>query len=327
MDWQGKTILLTGGTGSFGNAFTSLALETLPIHSLRIFSRDELKQWEMQRRFDDDRLRFLLGDVRDRDRLYRALDGVDIVVHAAALKQVPLCEYNPIEAIKTNILGAANLVDSAIDRGVDRVMALSTDKAASPTNLYGATKLCAEKLFVHGNSYVGPHHTRFACCRYGNVLGSRGSVVPSFVEEGPGGTLTVTDARMTRFWVSLPQAADFVLRRLESFDGGEIFVPKLPSVRITDVAAAVAPEAEIHIVGMRPGEKLGEVLVTEHEARSTHDMGTFFTILPEEVTWERALVPGTTLPEEFEYRSDNNAEWLGAEQVRRLLVEQGLVAA
>jgi UDP-N-acetylglucosamine 4,6-dehydratase len=325
MDWRGKTILLTGGTGSFGTAFTRFVLGTLPIHSLRVFSRDELKQWEMQKKFGDDRLRFLIGDVRDRDRLYRALDGVDVVVHAAALKQVPLCEYNPIEAIKTNILGAANIVDAAIDRGVDRVMALSTDKAASPTNLYGATKLCAEKLFTHANSYVGAGRTRFACCRYGNVLGSRGSVVPLFLAQRSAGVLGITDARMSRFWVTLPRAAEFVTQRLEAFEGGEIFVPKLPSVNILELAKAIAPEAQVQIVGMRPGEKLSEVLVTEHESRFTRDMGAFFTIMSEHGEWPHADAPtGAGLADGFEYRSDNNHDWLTSEQIRLLLSEQGL---
>jgi UDP-N-acetylglucosamine 4,6-dehydratase len=325
-DWRDKSVLITGGTGSFGTAFTRSALDSLPIRSLRVFSRDELKQWEMQRKFDDDRLRFLIGDVRDRDRLYRALDGVDVVVHAAALKQVPACEYNPIEAIKTNILGAANLVDAAIDRGVQRVMALSTDKAASPTNLYGATKLCAEKLFIQANSYVGPGVTRFACCRYGNVLGSRGSVVPSFLEQRSDGTLTITDDRMTRFWVSLPGAAEFVMRRIEQFIGGEVFVPKLPSVRILDVARAVAPEAQLKVIGMRPGEKLHEVLVTVHEARITRDHGSFLTIEPEYAWWRKEPHSiNALLPDGFEYRSDNNEAWLDSQELYRLLMELGLL--
>jgi UDP-N-acetylglucosamine 4,6-dehydratase len=322
-DWRDKTVLITGGTGSFGTAFTTLALRALPIRALRIFSRDELKQWEMQRRLDDPRLRFFIGDVRDRERLYRALDGVDVVVHAAALKQVPLCEYNPIEAVKTNIMGAANLIDAAIDRGVARVMALSTDKAASPTNLYGATKLCAEKLFVQGNSYVGADHpTRFACCRYGNVLGSRGSVIPAFLEQRESGTLTITDERMSRFWVTLPQAAEFVVRRIEEMRGGELFIPKLPSVRLVDVARAVAPDAELLFVGLRPGEKLAEVLVTEHEARHTLDMATFFLIEPEHAWWTADMQDGNGyLSDGYEYRSDTNDTWLDSAELRRLLWE------
>jgi UDP-N-acetylglucosamine 4,6-dehydratase/5-epimerase len=325
-DWRDKTILITGGTGSFGNAFVRLVLDKLPIHSLRVFSRDELKQWEMQRRFDDDRLRFFIGDVRDRDRLYRAFDGVNVVVHAAALKQVPLCEYNPIEAIKTNIMGAANIIDAAIDRGVARVMALSTDKAASPTNLYGATKLCAEKLFTQANSYAGPHETRFACSRYGNVLGSRGSVVPSFLEQRSGGTVTITDDRMTRFWVTLPHAARFVRHRIEEFRGGEIFVPKLPSVRILDVARAIAPDARLQIIGKRPGEKLNEVMVTEHEASSARDRGDYFVIEPEHPWWPRSQEDDSgRLPDGFEYRSDNNDTWLESDELRQLLLELQLI--
>lgn len=324
-DWTGKTILVTGGTGSFGTAFTKLALDSLPIRSLRIFSRDELKQWEMQRKFADDRLRFLIGDVRDRDRLYRAFEGVDVVVHAAALKQVPLCEYNPLEAIKTNILGAANVIDAAIDRGVERVMALSSDKAASPTNMYGATKLCAEKLFIQANSYVGYQKTHFACCRYGNVLGSRGSVIPTFVEQRTKGTLTITDERMSRYWVTLPQAADFVRRRTEEFRGGELFVPKLPSLRIVDLARAMAPEAHLKIVGLRPGEKLAEVLITEHESPRTRDMGDYFAIEPEFDWWSAQESAGPYLPDGYQYRSDTNDTWLQNDDLRRFLMELDVI--
>jgi UDP-N-acetylglucosamine 4,6-dehydratase/5-epimerase len=324
--WQDKTILVTGGTGSFGNAFTRLALDTLPIHSLRVFSRDELKQWEMQRRFDDERLRFLIGDVRDRDRLNRALEGVDVVVHAAALKQVPLCEYNPLEAIKTNILGTANLIDAAIDCDVERVMVLSTDKAASPTNLYGATKLCAEKLCVQANSYTGRRRTLFSACRYGNVLGSRGSVVPSFVEQQVNNSLTITDERMTRYWVTLPHAADFVRRRIEEMVGGELFVPKLPSVRIMDLARAVAPGAELKVVGARPGEKLAEVLITEHEAAHTWDRGEYFVIEPQYQWWHTAPSDDQgRLPENYEYRSDTNDKWLDDGELRELLLSLELI--
>lgn len=325
-DWRNKTVLVTGGTGSFGNAFTRLALEELPIRSLRVFSRDELKQWEMERKFQDDRLRFFIGDVRDRDRLYRAFDGVDVVIHAAALKQVPLCEYNPMEAIKTNIMGAANVIDAAIDRGVGQVMALSSDKAASPTNLYGATKLCAEKLFIQANSYVGSHPTRFACCRYGNVLGSRGSVIPSFLEERGKGVLTITDQRMTRYWVSLPQAAAFVRHRTEDMRGGELFVPKLPSVRIVDLAKAVAPGAHLQTAGLRPGEKLAEILITEHEAPRTRELADHYIIEPEHPWWPASgETLGSYLPEGYEYRSDTNNSWLSSDQLRALLLELGLI--
>lgn len=327
-DWRDKTILVTGATGSFGTTFTKLALAELPIRSLRIFSRDELKQWDMQAKLRDDRLRFFIGDVRDPDRLHRALEGVDVLIHAAALKQVPLCEYNPLEAIKTNILGAVNIIDAAIDTGVKRIMALSTDKAASPTNLYGATKLCAEKLFVQANSYVGSRPIRFSCCRYGNVLGSRGSVIPSFVAQRATGKLTITDERMTRFWVTLPQAAQFVRRRIEEMHGGELFVPKLPSVRIVDVARAVAPDARLEVTGLRPGEKLSETLVTEHEARRTKEQDDLYVIEPEHPWWlERGGAAGRALPESFEYRSDNNSEWLDSDKLRHLLTRLELIPA
>lgn len=314
MDWTGKIILITGGTGSFGQAFARLLLETERVAAIRIFSRDEFKQSAMNRRFKDDRLRFFIGDVRDRERLLRAFDGVHVVVHAAALKQVPACEYNPFEAVKTNVIGAANVIDAAIERGVERVMALSTDKAANPVNLYGATKLCAEKLFVQGNAYVGSRPTRFSCVRYGNVVASRGSVVPLLFEQRAKGRVSLTDPRMTRFWVTLGSAARFVNSCIETMQGGELFVPKLPSIRITDLVAAIAPDAAIENIGIQPGEKLHETLVTLDESRHTADRGRFFVIEPERHWWG-STGPTSTSSGEFVYSSDRNTEWLSVDQI------------
>src|SRR5688572_15649284 len=285
---DGKTVLVTGGTGSFGKKFTQVALNRFKLRKLIIFSRDELKQMEMRQAFPDtgnSPMRYFIGDVRDRDRLYRALDGVDIVVHAAALKQVPTAEYNPIEAVKTNILGASNLIDAAIDRNVQKVVALSTDKAVNPVNLYGATKLCADKLFVAANSYSGHHKTRFSVVRYGNVVGSRGSVVPRFIELRKTGRIPITDPRMTRFWITLEQAAEFVLDSFSRMEGGEIFVPKIPSMKITDLARAIAPECKTEIVGIRSGEKLHEVMVAEDDARNTREYDRYFVIFPQFHEW------------------------------------------
>lgn len=318
--WKDKTVLVTGGTGTFGQAFSRYLLESEPIHALRILSRDELKQWEFSRRLTDDRLRFFIGDVRDPDRLQRAFDGVDVVVHAAALKQVPACEYNPYEAVKTNILGAQNVVDAAIERGVQWVVALSTDKAANPVNLYGATKLCAEKLFVQGNAYAASHRTRFACVRYGNVAASRGSVVPLFMEQRASGVITVTDPRMTRFWITVGEAVEFVKNAIETLRGGEVFVPKLPSVRITDLAQAVAPGCEIREIGIRPGEKLHETLVTSEESRHTLDLGKWFLIQPEHPWWGHDAWPnGTALVSDLPYSSDSNEWWLDRAALERVL--------
>ena len=316
-----KTILLTGGTGSFGRRFTDTVLQRHQVRALRIFSRDELKQHEMQKQFGgDERLRFFIGDVRDRDRLMRACSGVDVIVHAAALKQVPACEYNPLEAVKTNIMGAANIIDAAIDNRVSHVLALSTDKAVNPVNLYGATKLCAEKLFVQGNSYAGAAATRFACVRYGNVVGSRGSVVPLFREQAARGEITITDDRMTRFWITLEQGVEFVLTCTERMRGGEVFVPKIPSMRVTDLAEAVAPGVKISMVGIRPGEKLHEALLTEDEARHAIDVGDRFLIEPEHPWWQSAAAPsGQRLPDGFRYTSDNNREWLSVSDLRQMI--------
>lgn len=314
--FDGKTILITGGTGSFGKMFTSLLLKEWNPDSVRVYSRGELLQWEMQQKNQDERLRFLIGDVRDKDRLYRAMNDVDIVVHAAALKQVPTAEYNPIEAVKTNIDGAANVINASIDNGVERVMALSTDKAVHPVNLYGATKMVAEKLFVQGNAYAGGRKTRFACTRYGNVVGSRGSIIPLFLEQRKQGRVTITDERMTRFWLTLEQGARFVARCIETMKGGEIFVPKIPSMRITDLARVIAPDCEVEIIGIRPGEKLHEVLLTEDEARHSKDMGDYFVIEPELRFWQKNDGhEGRPLPEGFRYSSENNTAWLDADEL------------
>jgi UDP-N-acetylglucosamine 4,6-dehydratase len=322
---EGKQVLISGGTGSFGKAFIRLALEKYHPKRIIVFSRDELKQHEMRAEFKDPRVSFFIGDVRDRDRLYRAFQaGVDIVVHAAALKQVPSCEYNPFEAIKTNIVGAQNIIDAAIDSGVPKVIALSTDKAVNPVNLYGATKLCAEKLFVQGNSYAGGKITRFSCVRYGNVVGSRGSFVPVLFQQRRKGVVTVTDPRMTRFWITLEQAAEFVVRCIGLMRGGEIFVPKIPSMGIMDLVKAVGPECRIDFTGIRPGEKLHEILLSQDEARHTTAFEDMFVILPEHPWWgESDWIRGDPLPEGFVYSSDNNEHWLTCEQMRSLLQEQG----
>lgn len=312
-------ILLTGGTGSFGRAFVRRLLGSGQDCTIRVYSRDELKQYDMMREFrSDPRLRFLLGDVRDKDRLHRAMQGVDVVVHAAALKHVPLCEYNPAEAVKTNIVGAMNVVDCAIDAGVARTVALSTDKAVNPVNLYGATKLCAEKLFVHGNAYSGPRGSRFACVRYGNVVGSRGSVIPLFLQQVSSGVLTVTDKRMTRFWLSLDHAVQLVLDALEEMRGGEVFVPKIPSMRVVDLARAIAPDAIVKEVGIRPGEKLHEALLTPEEAREGREFPTYYVIGGRRV---RGAAGGTPLADGFCYTSDNNTQWLTVERLGELVNE------
>ncbi|MEK4173667.1 UDP-N-acetylglucosamine 4,6-dehydratase (inverting) [Lysinibacillus sp. FSL L8-0312] len=316
-----KIVLVTGGTGSFGKKFISKAL-TLDVKKIIVFSRDELKQYEMKQEFKDERIRFFIGDVRDKERLYRAFDGVDIVIHAAAMKHVDACEYNPFEAVKTNIHGAQNIIEAAIDRGVEKVIALSTDKACSPVNLYGATKLASDKLFVAANSYVGEKKTRFSVVRYGNVVGSRGSVVPFFKKIKEAGTLPITDDRMTRFWITLEQGVQFVLNNLERMYGGEIFVPKIPSMKVTDLAKAIAPECEIKIIGIRPGEKLHEAMIMEDDARHTIEFDDYYVIQPELAWWPQGqLNGGKALPDGFAYTSDNNNEWLNIEQLRDLVEE------
>ncbi len=320
-DWTNKTILLTGGTGSFGKHFCRIMLEKYNPKAIRVYSRDELKQHNMRFEFNDDnRLRFFIGDVRDVDRLRRAMAGVDIVVHAAALKQVPACEYNPFEAVKTNVHGAQNVIDAAIDTGVKKVVALSTDKAVNPVNLYGATKLCSDKLFVQGNAYSGAKNTRFSCVRYGNVIGSRGSVVPLFKKQLASGVLTVTDKRMTRFWITLDQAVELVLKAFKYMEGGEIFVPRIPSMKITDLARAIGPECKIKSIGIRPGEKLHESLTGEDEGRNTLIYKDMYVIMPSFPWWNRKnYAEAVKLPENFIYASDTNDQWLTIEELRHII--------
>jgi UDP-N-acetylglucosamine 4,6-dehydratase/5-epimerase len=314
------SILVTGGTGSFGRRFVRTVLEEHSPRRVVIFSRDELKQSDFAAELGaDPRVRFFIGDVRDAQRLWRALDGIDFVIHAAALKQVPAAEYNPLEAVKTNILGAENVINAALDRGVRRVIAMSTDKASSPINLYGATKLVSDKLFVAANAYAGPHVTRFSVVRYGNVAGSRGSVVPLFERLAASGVLPITDERMTRFWITLEQGVRFVIRALEQMHGGELFVPKIPSMRVLDLAAALAPDVRIDVVGIRPGEKLHEEMISVEDARRTVDTGDFYVMKPEFEWWAHANWPDATpLPEGFRYASDTNTSWLSVDELRAM---------
>ena len=322
MDWTNKTVLVTGGTGSFGKKFIKILLEKYNPAKVIVFSRDELKQHEMRvAGFNQENLRYFIGDVRDLGRLRRAVEGVDIVVHAAALKQVPACEYNPIEAIKTNIEGTSNVVEAALDSGVRRVLMLSTDKAVSPANLYGATKLAAEKLTIQSNAYAGGRETRFSCVRYGNVVGSRGSVVPVFLRQRDSGKLTITDARMTRFWLSLEQGVNFVINAIEKMHGGEVFVPKIPSTTIPDLAKAIAPDAELEVIGIRPGEKLHEVLISEDEARSTIELEDMYVVQPATSPWfgYEWESKGNKVPEGFRYASDTNTEWLSVDEIKEIV--------
>ena len=319
-----KTILITGGTGSFGKKCTEIILKKYKPKKLIIFSRDELKQFEMSQQFPDSKfncVRFFIGDVRDKERLNRAFRNVDYIIHAAALKQVPAAEYNPFEAVKTNIMGAQNIIDVAIDQGVKKVIALSTDKAANPINLYGATKLCSDKLFIAGNSYVGREDTIFSVVRYGNVVGSRGSVIPFFLKQRETGVLPITDPRMTRFWITLEQGVGFVLDCLKRMVGGELFVPKIPSMNIMDLAKAIAPECKTKIIGIRPGEKLHEVMVPRDEARMTLEFDKFFIIQPKFWFFERRFKnkKGKPLPEDFEYSSGTNKQWLTLEELRKMI--------
>jgi UDP-N-acetylglucosamine 4,6-dehydratase len=319
-----KVILITGGTGSFGKQFVQTVLNEHFPKKLIIFSRDELKQFDMQQVYSEQQypcMRYFIGDVRDRDRLYRAMDGVDIVIHAAALKQVPTAEYNPIEVIKTNVLGGANIIDAAIDRNVQKVIALSTDKAANPINLYGATKLCSDKLFVAANGYSGRHGTRFSVVRYGNVVGSRGSVIPFFMQMRATGVLPITDPKMTRFWITLEEAVKFVLNCFQRMEGGEIFVPKIPSMNIVDLARAIAPECRLDIVGVRPGEKLHETMVPEDDARNTVEYDDCFIIRSRSVNGNGHGHGnnGKACPEGFHYSSDSNPRWLTMAELQKLV--------
>ncbi len=321
---DGQVVLVTGGTGSFGQKFVELVLRDSRPKKLIVFSRDELKQHEMRKRFSDQTpgspMRYFIGDVRDVDRLRRAMQGVDVVIHAAALKQVPACEYNPFEAVLTNINGAKNVIDAAIDCEVKRVLALSSDKAVNPVNLYGAPKLCSAKLFVQSNAYAGQAGTRLACARYGNVVGSRGSVIPIFLEQRRTGRITVTDSGMTRFWLTLEQGVRFVLDCLEDMHGGEIFVPKIPSMSIVDLCQAVAPECEIEYIGIRPGEKVHEVLVSEDEARNTLELDDKFVILPAHPWWKMEnWSAGKPVPKGFRYASDTNPQRLSRETLQELV--------
>jgi len=322
-------ILITGGTGSFGKAFIDQILNRYPeIRRIVVYSRDELKQWELQQLYPSDRfpqLRFFLGDIRDRDRLRRALEGIDTVVHAAALKQVPAAEYNPIEFINTNVLGAENVVQACLDTGVNRVVALSTDKAAAPINLYGATKLCSDKLFIAANNIKGKRDLRFSVVRYGNVMGSRGSVIPFFLSKAKKGVLPITDSAMTRFNISLNEGVDMVLWSLENALGGELFVPKIPSYRITDVAEAIGPSCEKPIIGVRPGEKIHEEMITESDSFTTVDLGDYYSIFPGDgclqQRYSEAGISCSAVPHGFAYNSGTNHEFLTVEQLRALIRE------
>ncbi|HEX9028914.1 MAG TPA: UDP-N-acetylglucosamine 4,6-dehydratase (inverting) [Anaerolineales bacterium] len=327
MDWTDKVVLVTGGTGSFGKKFIEIMLRDYHPAKLIIFSRDELKQHEMRTNgFDHPSLRYFIGDVRDPLRLRRAMHGVDVVIHAAALKQVPACEYNPMEAIKTNILGSSNVIEAALDAGVKKVLALSTDKAVNPVNLYGTTKLAAEKLFVQSNAYAAGTATRFSCVRYGNVVGSRGSVIPLFIQQRQNGKITITDRRMTRFWLTLDQGVRFVIRCTEQMVGGEVFVPKIPSTRILDLAEVIAPHSDVDVIGIRPGEKLHEVLIHEDEARTAVELEDMFVVLPtaSEIGFARECRQawgsrGSALPDGFRYGSETNPQWLSKEQIQQIV--------
>jgi len=318
--WENKVVMVTGGTGSFGKMFIKVMLRDFHPKKLIVFSRDELKQHEMQTcGYDDPSLRFFIGDVRDASRLNRAMNDVDVVIHAAALKQVPACEYNPIEAVMTNVMGARNVIDAALDAEVERVIGLSTDKAVNPVNLYGATKLVAEKLFVQANSYSGEKPTRFACVRYGNVVGSRGSVIPLFAQQRNNGSVTVTDARMTRFWIDLEQGVKFVINCIEKMNGGEVFIPKIPSMNIMDLVEAIAPKCDVKFIGIRPGEKFHETLLGEDESWHTVELDDMYVIEPLHAWWNaKNWSKGEKLPEGFRYSSNTNIEKLSVEDLRKL---------
>jgi UDP-N-acetylglucosamine 4,6-dehydratase len=326
VDLSGKTIVLTGGTGSFGNAFIDEVLRRWPDAVIRVYSRDELKQSQLRARHGDEQLRYLIGDVRDRSRLLRASKGADYIVHAAAMKQITACEYNPFEAVQTNVLGAQNVVEAALDANVPRVVALSTDKAVNPINLYGATKLCAEKIFVQGSTYAGDADVSMCCVRYGNVLGSRGSVVPLFRQQAEQGRLTITDERMTRFWIVLEEAVDLVLHAMEHGVDGQTFIPRIPSMRVVDLAEAIAPGVPRSVVGIRSGEKLHEMLYTVDESRRVYDIGTSYVLQPEHADETGASPPnrGTPVTEGVAFTSDANDWWLSPDDLRALLAKAGV---
>lgn len=317
---KNSSVLITGGTGSFGHAFVAMTLEKYHPRRLVILSRDEIKQWEMAKYYaDDSRVRFFIGDVRDKERLYRALHGIDFVVHAAATKIVPTAEYNPFECIKTNINGAMNLIDACIDQDVKRVVALSTDKASSPTSLYGATKLASDKLFIASNSYSGTQGTRFAVVRYGNVMGSRGSVIPSFLSQAESGVLPITDPRMTRFMISLEQGVELVWHAFDNMVGGEIYVKKIPSMKVIDIALAIAPEARQEVIGIRPGEKLHEQMISTEDAAHTYEFEDYYKVLPAIHNWSKdpdRINGGKLVAPDFSYCSDNNPEWMNIETLQ-----------
>lgn len=321
MTFDNKTILITGGTGSFGQKFVEIILKEHNPKNVRIYDNRELAEVEMERKFNDPRLRFFIGDVRDRNRLYRAMEETDIVIHAAALKHVPICEYNPFEAVRTNMEGAINVIDAAIDSSVERVMAISTDKAVYPVNLYGATKMVAEKLFIQGNSYVGgKRKTIFSCARYGNVIASSGSVIPLFNSQKEKGEISITDERMTRFWVTLDEGVRFVVNFIGIMKGGEVFVPKIPSMKLIDLAGVIAPGVKRKIMGIRPGEKLHEILLTKEEAKHTREFDGYFIIEPEYSFWdEDNFKDGGNLPEGFEYTSNKNSNWITKDRMKEIL--------
>ncbi len=320
-----KTILITGGTGSFGRKCTEYILREYKPKKVIVFSRDELKQYEMNQTFHVDKypMRYFIGDVRDKERLHRAFHDVDYVIHAAALKQVPAAEYNPFEAVKTNVIGAQNVIDVAIDQKVKKVIALSTDKAANPVNLYGATKLCSDKLFIAGNSYVGHDHSIFSVVRYGNVIGSRGSVIPYFIKQRETGVFHITDSRMTRFWITLERGVDFVIKCLEVMVGGELFVPKIPSMNIMDLAKAICPDCRTEIIGIRPGEKLHEVMVTKDDARYTVEFENYYVIKSAFRFFDERFDGDKCkpVPEDFEYNSNTNTQWLGVDEIREMITQ------
>jgi len=323
---KGKSVLITGGTGSFGKAFVSKVLKDDEISKLVVFSRDELKQFEMAEQINSPKLRYFLGDVRDYQRLLQATDGIDIIVHAAAMKQIPASEYNPMEAIKTNVIGAENIVNASIENGIQRVVALSTDKAANPANLYGATKLCSDKLMIAGNVLAGARDTRFSAVRYGNVLGSRGSVIPFFLDKAKTGSIPITDERMTRFWLTIQEGVKFVLDSLERMHGGEIFVPKIPSFKVIDVARVVCPGVPTEVIGIRPGEKLHEVMITEDDSHSTYEFEEYFAIISPALKSLGVYDSiGTKVEEGFRFSSDNNKIWHTDETFLKVLKESGIL--